>query len=255
MIEYGLIGEKLSHSYSKPIHERLADYSYEILPLSKEEFSVFMEEKQFLGINVTIPYKQAVIPYLYEIDSKAKEIGAVNTIVNREGKLYGYNTDFYGLLYTIEKNKILIKDKKVFVLGNGGAAKAVLAVLDYLKAGEIIIVKYKKEENTITYEEAEKNHSDVDVIINTSPVGMFPKIEDSPIDLTPFKNLSTVFDLIYNPLTTQLMKQAQLMNRKAVNGLEMLVSQAKYAAEYFLNKKISDSVIEPIHKEIEQMLK
>lgn len=255
MIEYGLIGEKLSHSYSKPIHERLADYSYEILPLRKEEFSVFMEEKQFLGINVTIPYKQAVIPYLYEIDSKAKEIGAVNTIVNREGKLYGYNTDFYGLLYTIEKNKILIKDKKVFVLGNGGAAKAVLAVLDYLKAGEIIIVKYKKEENTITYEEAEKNHSDVDIIINTSPVGMFPKIEDSPIDLTPFKNLNTVFDLIYNPLTTQLMKQAQLMNRKAVNGLEMLVSQAKYAAEYFLNKKISDSVIEPIHKEIEQMLK
>lgn len=249
-MEYGLIGEKLSHSFSKPIHEKLADYTYEITPLSKEEFTHFMERKDFKAINVTIPYKCDVIPYLSHMDERAKKIGAVNTVVNKDGELYGYNTDFFGFLYTLLHNQITIEGKKVLVLGNGGSAKAVFAVLEYLNASNVIVVKYKKEANVLSYEEAAKLHADADVIINTSPVGMYPNVEDSPIDLTPYQNLSAVVDLIYNPLTTKLMEQARTRSIKAVNGLEMLVAQAKYAVEYFLEKTIDDAVIEPIYEEI-----
>lgn len=254
-MEYGLIGEKLSHSFSKPIHEKLADYTYEITPLNHDEFIEFMEKKDFKAINVTIPYKCDVIPYLYAMDERAKSIGAVNTIVNKSGKLYGYNTDFFGFLYMIQHNNVEIEGKKVLVLGNGGAAKAVFAVLDYLKAKEVYVVKYKSEPNVLTYEEAARLHFDADVIVNTSPIGMYPNVDASPIDLTPYENLSAVLDLIYNPLTTRFMEQAINRSIKAVNGLEMLVAQAKYAVEYFLDKKIDDSVIEPIYLDILEMMK
>lgn len=254
-MEYGLIGEKLSHSYSKLIHEKLADYTYDLLPLSKEEFPKFMEAKNFKAINVTIPYKCDVIPYLSFIDERAKAIGAVNTIVNKNGVLHGYNTDFLGLLYTIKNNQIQIENKKVLVLGNGGAAKAVFAVLEYLNVLEMYIVKYKKEPGVITYEDAAAHHSDADVIINTSPVGMYPMVDASPMDLSPYFKLSAVLDLIYNPLTTRLMSQAKERSVKAVNGLEMLVAQAKYAVEFFLNESIEDSVIPPIYQEILNQVK
>lgn len=244
--KYGLIGEKLGHSYSKLIHEQLADYSYDLIPLSKEEFPSFMEQRNFAGINVTIPYKQAVLPYLDKIDPAAQKIGAVNTIVNRDGKLFGYNTDYLGFLDTLQRNQIEIQKKKVLVLGNGGAAKAVNAAIASLSPRSQITVKYKEEPNTVTYEQAAALHADADVMINTSPVGMYPKVNDCPIDLTPYQKLSAVVDIIYNPAVTVFLQQAKDRNIKAVNGLWMLLAQAKYAAELFTGHSISDEKIEKL---------
>lgn len=249
-MEYGLIGEKLGHSYSKIIHEKLADYNYEITPISREDFTAFMKAKDFKAINVTIPYKCDVIPFLDEIDEHAKKIGAVNTIVNCNGKLKGYNTDFYGFLYMIEHNNVKIAGKKVIVLGNGGAAKAIIAVLEYLNAGKIIIVKHKSGEGVITYEECQKYHSDLQVIVNTSPVGMYPNVDATPIDVSLYPGCEAVLDIIYNPLKTKLLQQAEGLGIKAVNGLEMLVAQAKKAVEHFLNKELDDSVIDDVYKKI-----
>lgn len=255
-MKYGLIGEKLGHSYSKPIHEKLVDfhvckdYSYEIRPVAKEDFHTFMTERDFTGINVTIPYKSDVIPYLYKIDAPAEKIGAVNTIVNRSDKLYGYNTDFYGFLYTLNYHNFTVKDKKVLVLGNGGAAKAILSVLNYQKASQIIIVKHREGDNCISYEEAVLKHYDAAFIINTSPVGMYPKTDASPMDLTPYKSLEGVVDLIYNPLKTKLLEQALEFSVPAVNGLEMLIAQAKQAVEIFLDTTISDDAIQQIYEEL-----
>lgn len=249
-MEYGLIGEKLGHSFSKEIHEKLADYQYNITPLTREEFPEFMKARGFKAINVTIPYKCDVIPYLDEMDSNAKSIGAVNTIVNKEGKLIGHNTDFSGFLYMVEHHKVTIEGKKILVIGNGGASKAVIAVLNHLQAKEIIIIDIVSGPGVITKEEAVKNHTDVDVIINTSPVGMYPNVDQSPIDLTLFPHCKAVLDIIYNPLQTKLTKQASELEMQAVNGLEMLVGQAKYAVEFFLDKSIDDDVIDPIYHQI-----
>lgn len=249
-MEYGLIGEKLGHSFSKEIHEKLADYQYNITPLTREEFPEFMKARDFKAINVTIPYKCDVIPYLDEMDSNAKSIGAVNTIVNKEGRLIGHNTDFSGFLYMVEHHKVTIEGKKMLVIGNGGASKAVIAVLNHLQAKEIIIIDIVSGPSVITKEEAVKNHTDVDVIINTSPVGMYPNVDQSPIDLTLFPHFKAVLDIIYNPLQTKLTKQASELGMQAINGLEMLVGQAKYAVEFFLDKSIDDDVIDPIYHQI-----
>lgn len=253
--KYGLIGGKLGHSYSKIIHEKIADYTYDLLPLTEEEMHAFMKKKDFAAVNVTIPYKRAVIPYLDFTDESAKKIGAVNTVVNKDGTLYGYNTDYSGFLYTLEKNDITIKGKKVLVLGNGGAAQAVIAALNALSPSGLYIVKYKVEEGTITYEEAAANHGDADVIVNTSPVGMYPKVGISPIDLTPYNKLSAVVDIIYNPETTLLLEDAAAKGAKAVNGLQMLVAQAVYACEYFLDKKFDQKTIDRVYEEIAAELK
>ena len=246
MNRYGLIGEKLGHSYSKPIHEQLADYTYDLIPLSKEEFPVFMEKHDFNAINVTIPYKQDVIPYLDEISDAARAIGAVNCIVNRNGKLFGHNTDYSGFLYTLKQNNIKVTGEKVLVLGNGGAAKAIMAALASLHPKELITVKYKEEPGTVTYEQAAKLHSDASLIVNTSPVGMYPNVDASPMDLAPYKALDAVIDIIYNPTTTKLLAQAKARGITAVNGLEMLVAQAKYAVELFLDETIPDEKIEEV---------
>ncbi len=248
MNRYGLIGEKLGHSYSKIIHEQLADYTYDIIPLSKEEFAPFMEKHDFSAINVTIPYKQDVIPYLDEISGAAKAIGAVNCIVNRNGRLCGHNTDYAGFLYTLKNNNIKITGEKVLVLGNGGAAKAIIAALTSLKPKELITVKYKEEPGVITYEQAALMHSDSSVIINTSPVGMYPNVDASPMDIAPYKTLTAVVDIIYNPTTTKLLAQAKERGITAVNGLEMLVAQAKYAVELFLDSEIPDEKIDEVMK-------
>jgi len=248
MNRYGLIGEKLGHSYSKIIHEQLADYTYDLIPLSKEEFAPFMEQHDFSAINVTIPYKKDVIPYLDEISDAAKAIGAVNCIVNKNGRLYGHNTDYAGFLYTLRNNNIKITGEKVLVLGNGGAAKAVVAALEALNPKELITVKYKEEPGVITYEQAARMHSDASVIVNTSPVGMYPNVDVSPMDIAPYKALDAVVDIIYNPTTTKLLAQAKERGITAVNGLEMLVAQAKYAVELFLDTEISDNKIDEIMK-------
>ncbi len=249
MSRYGLIGEKLSHSFSKIIHEKLCDYSYDLLPMNKNELHGFMMKKQFDGINVTIPYKLDVIPYCDEIDDTARRIGSVNTIVNKNGKLIGYNTDFYGFLYTIKVNNINVVDKIVMILGSGGTCKTVNAVAKYLQAKEIIIVSRTQSEHSITYEQALKRQ-DVDVIVNASPKGMYPNNDECGLDISNFKSLSAVIDVIYNPLKTRLLQQAQANNIQYVNGLQMLVAQAKYAAEFFTGEKIADIKIKEIYKEL-----
>lgn len=251
-MRYGLIGETLGHSFSKIIHEQLADYRYDLIPLTKTELDVFLTEKQFCALNVTIPYKETVIPYLDEIDPHAKKIGAVNTIVNRNGRLCGYNTDFYGFRYLLLHNGIDVSGKKVLVLGKGGASKAVIAVLEELGASEILTVYYKESPETITYQECYKNHSDAEIIINTTPVGMYPKADDCPIDLRHFPKLAGVADVVYNPLRTQLIVEAEKRVIPAAGGLEMLVAQAKYAVEIFLDKKIDDSRIAEINTNLQK---
>lgn len=247
---YGLIGEKLGHSYSKIIHEKLADYEYNLFPLTKAEFKDFMTKKDFTAINVTIPYKESVIPYLDELESEAKRIGAVNTIYRYEGKLIGANTDYYGFKYLLEYNNIDVKDKRVLILGNGGAAKAVIAVIKDLDAREIKVVSILNEANTITYEEAYSISNDIDIIINTSPLGMYPNIDESPIDLSDFNNLNAVVDVVYNPLETKIYKDAKAKGIVAATGLIMLIAQAKEAVELFTDKKVDDIKIEEIYKEL-----
>lgn len=250
-MEYGLIGETLGHSVSKEIHERLADYTYEPHPLTREEFPVFMEERPFRAINVTIPYKQDVIPYLAEIDDSAREIGAVNTIVNRDGRLCGYNTDMPGFMYMVKKNGVDMTDKKVVVLGNGGASQAIQTAVKKMGASEMIIVGHRTiKEGVITYQECFERHGDADIVVNTSPVGMFPDVDASPVDLTHFPQCTAVLDIIANPLTTKLVAQARELGMIGVTGLEMLIAQAKYAVEIFLDTKISDNCIDEIYREM-----
>lgn len=253
MMEYGLIGEKLGHSFSKIIHEKLADYTYELCPLAKDELDAFMTAKQFKAINVTIPYKQDVIPYCDVLDDSAKRIGVVNTIVNRDGKLFGYNTDFAGFLYNLNAHGITLKDKKVMICGSGGTCKTVTAVSEYMGAKEILVVSRFKKENAVTYEECIR-HKDVDVVVNASPKGMYPNNGESPLDLSNFPNCKAVVDVIYNPLKTRLLQQAEQLGMKAVNGLEMLVAQAKFAVEHFLSTEIENDKIDQITLELLKQL-
>ncbi|MEE3468489.1 MAG: shikimate dehydrogenase [Eubacterium sp.] len=247
-MDYGLIGGRLGHSFSKEIHEKLADYTYELCPLTSEEFDPFMREHDFRAINVTIPYKQRVIPYLDALDPKAEAIGAVNTIVNREGKLTGYNTDYDGFWYTLAKHAVDLKDKKVLILGNGGAAQAVKACVRDGGAKEMLLVRRSKDDQCISYDEVYEKHTDVDVIINTSPVGMFPEVDAQPIDLIPFTQCQVVLDLIYNPIETKLTAQAKSLGMAGITGLEMLIAQAKVAVEIFLDCRIDDSRIDEIYQ-------
>ncbi len=251
-MKHGLIGEKLGHSFSKMIHEMLASYTYDLIPLTKNELDTFLTEKQFSALNVTIPYKETVIPYLDEMDSSAKKIGAVNTIVNRNGRLCGYNTDFYGFRYMLQKNGIDVSGKKTLVLGKGGAAKAVIAVLQELGASEIITVYYREYHETVTYAECYKNHADAKIIVNTTPVGMYPKADDCPIDLSRFSALEGVADVVYNPLRTQLVLEAEKRGIRAAGGLEMLVAQAKYAVEIFLDTHLDDARIVEINTHLKK---
>ena len=248
-MRYGLIGEKLGHSYSKIIHEKLADYQYDLIPLTDKELDLFMTARDFAAINVTIPYKQTVIPYLDNLHSTAKAVGAVNTIVNKDGKLTGYNTDFYGFEYMILKNKIEIEGKKCVVLGNG-AAKAVVAVLKHLNAREIFVSSRTPLGETISYEDCYNIHNDAEIIVNTTPVGMYPNNNNSPLNLSSFTQCKAVLDLIYNPLHTQLTLQADELGIQSVTGLLMLVAQAKKAVEYFLDKEIEDNTIDSIYQEL-----
>lgn len=249
-MEYGLIGEKLGHSFSKTVHNLIGGYNYELKEIAKEEIESFIKAKAFKGINVTIPYKETVIPYLDSIDESAKKIGAVNTVVNKDGKLLGYNTDFYGLKALIEKSNIGIKDKKVLILGSGGTSKTAFAVAKEMGAKEILIVSRNLADGLITYEQVYKEHSDAEIIINTTPVGMYSKIGIKPIEIDSFGNLCGVIDVVYNPLNSALVTEAKLKGIKATGGLYMLISQAVFAAEKFLNKEIPKTETDRIYTEI-----
>lgn len=249
-MKYGCIAERLGHSFSKVIHKRLADYEYELLELDPGELDKFMKSKDFLAINVTIPYKQAVIPYLDEIDERARQIGAVNTVVNRSGRLYGYNTDFGGMVALIEKLRINIEGKKVLLTGTGGTAKTAYAVARSLGAREVYKLSRNPNGESIGYEEAYKMHADADVIINTTPVGMFPKDEGCPIDIGRFPHACGIVDAVYNPLRTNLVLDGAERGIIAEGGLYMLVAQAVLASEHFLGKKYPDGTVERVYKEI-----
>lgn len=255
-MKYGLIGEHLGHSFSKQIQTRIAeienvkDYDYQLVELDKEEFKEFMEKKDFKGINVTIPYKKDVIPYLDEMDESAKAIGAVNTIINVDGKLKGYNTDFGGFLYMVKAHNVHMEGKKVLIIGNGGACAAVKAVCKHENVKDIVIVSRSANRGAISYDEMYTSHLDADIVVNTSPVGMFPNIVNAPIDVSWFHKLECVLDVVYNPILTRLCFEAQEADIKRVIGLEMLIAQAKYAFEIFENMSFDDSIIDEIKKEM-----
>lgn len=255
-MKYGLIGEHLGHSFSKQIQTRIAeienvkDYDYQLVELDKEEFKEFMEKKDFKGINVTIPYKKDVIPYLDVMDESAKAIGAVNTIINVDGKLKGYNTDFGGFLYMVKAHNVHMEGKKVLIIGNGGACAAVKAVCKHENAKDIVIVSRSANRGAISYDEMYTSHLDADIVVNTSPVGMFPNIVNAPIDVSWFHKLECVLDVVYNPILTRLCFEAQEADIKRVIGLEMLIAQAKYAFEIFENMSFDDSIIDEIKKEM-----
>ena len=254
-MQYGLIGEKLGHSYSKEIHTAFGKYEYELKELAKDSVDSFMKGKKFKGLNVTIPYKEVVMQYLDFIDEQAKEIGAVNTVVNKDGKLYGYNTDFYGMLEVLKDTGFNFEGKKILILGVGATAKTATAVMKYLKVKEIFYAARNKEksfniEKTVSFDEAKENLTDVDFIVNTTPCGMYPKFDDQAIDLAPFKNIYGVFDVIFNPGRTKLMLQAESLGKKAFGGLKMLVYQAVYAAEKFTGEPIDKDLAKKVLRDL-----
>lgn len=249
-MNYGCIAEKLGHSFSKEIHNRLFDYSYELTEVPKEKFDDFMKAKNFKAINVTIPYKERVIPYLDWISDTAKRIGAVNTIVNEDGFLKGYNTDFSGMIALINQNHIQLKNKKVLILGSGGTSKTALAVAESQDCLCAYRVSRDGKEDCITYQDAALWHSDAEVIINTTPVGMYPVIDATPIDINHFPKVQAVIDAVYNPLRSKLVCDAKRKGIVAVGGLYMLVAQAAIAAEKFIGTKVPVSEIDRVYKEL-----
>ncbi len=249
-MKYGLIGEKLGHSFSAEIHEKIADYKYELKEIPKDKLDAFMTEREFSGINVTIPYKNEVIRYLDFIEENAKKIGTVNTVVNKGGKLYGYNTDFGGLRSLIKTVLPDLEGKKALILGDGATSNTAFAVLESLNAKEILVVSRHPEGGKISYSDAVVLHYDASVIINTTPVGMYPNVNASPISLKNFNNLELLVDVIYNPLKTDLIIEAEKKGIPALSGLYMLVSQAVLAAGYFMEQDFCQSIIEDIYKSL-----
>lgn len=249
-MKYGLIGEKLGHSFSREIHEKLGRYEYALREIRKEELGAFMQARDFCGINVTIPYKSAVIPYLDGLSDLARAIGAVNTVVNREGKLFGDNTDVWGLIALIRRLTPDLAGKKVLILGTGGTSRAALAATRDLRAGKAIRVSRTGRDGALTYEEAYRTGTDADFLINTTPVGMFPHAGESPIDLSRFPRLSGVVDAIYNPLATRLLLDARALGIPAENGLYMLVAQAMRSAGLFTGEPVEEGETEKIYREL-----
>lgn len=247
----GLIGRRLSHSFSPEIHSYLADYEYRLYEMEEEDVGNFLKDCPLDAFNVTIPYKKTVMPFLSHISDTALKTGSVNTIVKKPDGLYGYNTDYYGFSYMVNVSGIEIKGKKVLVLGTGGASLTVISVLTDMGAGEIVNISRSGENNY-------KNihvHKDADVIVNTTPVGMYPENGETPVDLKIFTRLSGVLDLIYNPSVTRLIYDAEKLGIPAINGLSMLSAQAKKACELFLGQDIETDPTPEIVKNTEQRLK
>ena len=245
MLKCGLLGEKLGHSYSPQIHSMLADYEYKLFEKSPEELEGFLKSGEFDGLNVTIPYKKAVMPYCKELSPTAAQIGSVNTIVRRpDGSLYGDNTDAFGFENLILHNGIEVRGKKALVLGTGGASVTAQAVLKNLGARDVVVISRKGEDN---YNNLDR-HADAEVIVNTTPVGMYPNNGKAAVDLEMFPKLSGVLDVVYNPARTALLLQAERLGIPCAGGLYMLVSQAKRSCELFTGKSIPDSEIDRIER-------
>jgi len=238
----GLLGRHLAHSYSPQIHSFLGEYPYQIFEKEPEEIGEFLNNGNFTGINVTIPYKKDVIPYLDELTDTAKRLGAVNTIVRRNGKLIGHNTDYFGFRSMVERTGLCVGSKKVLVLGSGGASNTAVAVLEEMGV-EVIVISRTGENHYGNLD----LHADAAVIVNATPVGMYHNAGNSPVDLAQFPNLCGVLDIIYNPARTKLLLDAEQRGLVTENGLWMLVAQAKESAEWFTGNPIDDTRIKTIH--------
>ena len=241
-MEYGLLGERLGHSFSPQIHRDLAGYDYQLLPTPPEAVEDLFARRAFQGLNVTIPYKRTVMPLCDEIDPRAAAIGAVNTVVNRNGRLTGYNTDIDGFLYMVRRAGVDMTGKKVVILGSGGTSRTARAAAGELGAREIVTVSRHGEDN---YQNLSR-HADAQVLVNTTPVGMYPNWGQSPVSLESFPALEGVLDVVYNPLRTALLLQAEERGLPCSCGLPMLVAQAKRAAELFTGQNIDDSRAEAV---------
>ena len=246
MLRCGLLGEKLGHSYSPRIHNLLGDYEYKLYEKSPEELEDFLKNGTFDGINVTIPYKKAVLPYCSELSSAAKRIGSVNTLVRREdGSLYGDNTDYTGFLYLLDESGLHVAGKKCLILGSGGASLAVLAALQD-RGAETVVISRSGPDNYLHLD----RHADARLIVNATPVGMYPNVGKTPLDVGLFPKLEGVLDLIYNPARTQILLDAEARGLVTGNGLSMLVAQAHRAAELFMGVSIDPGKIRSIWQEL-----
>jgi len=249
-MQYGCIGEHLIHSFSKEIHGALAAYPYELKEIPMGSLDEFMKERSFKAINVTIPYKQDVIPYLKEVEDTAAMIGAVNTIVNKNGQLYGYNTDFGGMSALIRRAGIELQGKKVLILGTGGTSNTAMAVAKHMGAASVMKVSRTEKPGILTYDRVKAEHLDAQILINTTPRGMFSRQSGMPIDPGLFPQLSGVVDVVYNPLRTEFVLKARSMGVKAAGGLYMLVSQAVLASEIFLDQKYPEDITEKVYRKV-----
>lgn len=247
-MEYGLIGEKLGHSYSQMIHARLADYRYELKEVATERLDAFIEARNFRGLNVTIPYKQAVMKHCAELSPEAMEVGSVNTLIVRpDGSLYGLNTDIDGFIYMLRRGEIDPAGAKAVILGSGGTSLTARAALTRLGAREIVTVSRK---GPVDYAALYAEHADAEILVNATPVGMYPKNGASPVELDRLPGVRGVADVIYNPEKTALILAAQAKGIPAVSGLSMLVAQAWEAAELFAGHAIPAGRVEDIVSEI-----
>ena len=241
-MEYGLLGEALGHSFSPWIHQALADYDYRLYPTPPTDVEELFRRREFKGLNVTIPYKQTVIPLCDEVDPQAAAIGAVNTVVNRDGRLTGYNTDIDGLICLARRAGVNMAGKKVAVLGSGGTSRTAQAAARKLGAAQVVVISRNGEDNYGNL----SRHADTQVVVNTTPVGMYPRCGVAPVSLEAFPRLEGLLDVVYNPLRTALLMEAEARGIPCSCGLPMLVAQARRAAELFTGADIPDDRLEEV---------
>ena len=246
-MEYGLIGETLGHSYSPQIHRVFGDYDYRLYPMPPAEMERMLKTRAFKGLNVTIPYKQAVLPFCDTVSGVVREVGSANTLVIRDGKLIAENTDLPGLLFMLKRGGISLAGRKVLILGSGGTSLTAQAACRAEKAGEIVVVS---RNGPVTYDDLYARHTDADVLINATPVGMYPRNLRAPADLARFPRLKGVADVIYNPALTALMQDAAERGIPCIGGLWMLVAQAWHAASLFLGRSIPVELLEEAYRSV-----
>ncbi len=248
MERFGLLGERLGHSLSPQIHSYFGDYPYTLIEKEREELPAFFGNPEFRAINVTIPYKKDAMAFCDELDEVASRIGSVNTIRFDKDAVRGYNTDYAGFRYLLEKNNVPVAGQKVLVLGSGGSAVTACCVLEDMQAREVVVISRSGENNYTNLE----RHTDAGVIVNTTPVGMYPRNLEAPVDLEQFPACEAVVDIIYNPLRTKLLLDAERLGKIAVNGLEMLVAQGKRAAELFFDRPFDDALVDSTVRSMEE---
>lgn len=251
MLHCGLLGETLGHSYSPMIHHELASYEYRLFEVPKAQLDGFLTSGGWDGLNVTIPYKKAVVPYCTELSEAAERLQSVNTIVRRrDGTLYGDNTDLYGFLYMVRRSGIDPAGKKALVLGSGGASVTVKAALEQLGA-HVTVISRSGPDN---YENLDR-HADARIIANTTPVGMYPRNGAAAVDLRQFPDCEGVLDIVYNPARTALLLQAEQLCIPHAGGLSMLVAQAKRSSEQFSGTVIDDGALERVERTVNSHLR